>query len=335
MKKKRLYIVLLLAALSLPPHLHCGGGSENTPFAAAPLPAASGSAFGNPRQVAILDYQGDAMEPFLSMDGNTLFFNNRNSDTLPDGSENDTDIHYAHRIDDTTFQYMGTVDGADTDAIPGVNELEGVASMDLLNKFYWVDTSHYLDQAGPDYLLSLFRADYANGALTNRESLPNLKSDRPPGQDPIPGELVFDAYIHCLGEELYFSEGIFSGKPYPDAADICLALENNGTFAVAADSREQLALVNTDDLEYAPCISPDRLELFFTRLSGSEQSGFTFGIYRALRPSAASPWTRVEKIEAIDGDATEAPSLSFDGRLLYYHRLISGEFTIFVVERSQ
>jgi hypothetical protein len=215
--------------------------------------------FGNSREVIIVGYTGDAMEPSISRDGNILFFNNLNSSTLPNGDENDTNIHYAVRIDDVTFQYMGEVIGANTDDISGTdsgaNELEGVASMDKDNIFYFINTIDYLDISSPNYLLSIFRADFANGTLANIESLPNLRNDRPPDDPPIIGELNFDAEINNDGDLLYFVEGFFSGNPLPDEADIGVALNDNGEFSVKVDSSNEFAMVNTDALEYAPSIS--------------------------------------------------------------------------------
>ena len=294
--------------------------------------------FSNPRAVYIVGYTGDAMEPFISRDGSILFFNNLNSATLFNGDENDTNIHYAERIDDVTFQYKGEVWGADTDNIsgtgPGANELEAVASMDKNSRFYFINTIDYLDDTSPNYLLSIYRADFANGILANIESLPNLKNDRPAGQAPVLGELNFDAEINYDGNLLYFVAGLFSGNPLPDAADIGVAWYTGGSFAVKADSSDEFALVNTDALEYAPSISNDGLELYFTRATGSMLMGFDFGIYVATRSSVEDAWDNVNRLASIDGDFTEAPSITFDGMLLYYHQKISNIYRIFVVERD-
>jgi hypothetical protein len=40
--------------------------------------APSWAAFENPQPVTVTGYSGDLMEPFLSRDGQILFFNNRN-----------------------------------------------------------------------------------------------------------------------------------------------------------------------------------------------------------------------------------------------------------------
>ncbi len=301
-------------------------------------PADNGSikpiVFENPRQVTLQGYSGDAMEPFISKDSNILFFNNLNGDMLPNGGENDTDIHYAVRVDDITFQYKGKVFGASTDEISDNNELEGVPSLDKNGKIYFIRTLDYLNAQSPDYLSSIFMGDYSLGAITNFKSLPNLKMGRPNGESPVAGELNFDVEIHYDGKQLYFVEGFFSVNPLPDKADIGIANENNGVFEVDPDSRKLFAEVNTNALEYAPSISTDNLELYFTRGIGSLETGFDFGIYVAKRSSESDPWGNVKRLENITGEFLEAPSISFNGKLLYYHRKIADEFKIFVAQRK-
>jgi hypothetical protein len=275
------------------------------------------------------------MEPFLSRDGNTLFFNNLNADRLEDGGENDTNIHFASRNDAYTFQYMGLVVGASDDAVPGENELEGVASLDQDNHFFFIRTTDYLDAASPNYLKSIFSGTYGNGSLVDVSVLPNFKSDRAPGEAPVPGELVFDAEIDRSGEYLYFAEGFFSGSPFPDAADIQVAIKSGDTFVLMPDTRDIMAAVNSDALEYAPSISSDRLELYFTRAEGAPPANPEFAVFVATRASTQSPWTGVTRLDVISGDITEGPSISADGKHLYYHQRVDGLFGIYVVERVE
>src|ERR1700729_1395533 len=61
--------------------------------------------FTNPQPVTIKGYSQDAMEPFISPDGNYLFFNNSNAPTV------NTNLFYATRIDDVTFQFQGEIGG--------------------------------------------------------------------------------------------------------------------------------------------------------------------------------------------------------------------------------
>src|SRR5277367_2710139 len=88
-------------------------------------------AFKTPEDVTIKGYAGEAMEPFLTRDGRLLLFNNRN-----DASEN-TNLHWAEKIDDLTFSYKGEIPGVNTPA------LEAVPSMDRDRMLYFVSTRSY------------------------------------------------------------------------------------------------------------------------------------------------------------------------------------------------
>jgi hypothetical protein len=61
------------------------------------------NAFGNPLRITIQGYSGQAMEPFITRDGQYLFFNNSNDPSV------DTNLHYAGRINDVTFEYKGEI----------------------------------------------------------------------------------------------------------------------------------------------------------------------------------------------------------------------------------
>jgi hypothetical protein len=93
-------------------------------------------------------------------------------------------------------------------------------------------------------------------------------------------------------------------------------------------------MVNTDALEYAPSISTNGLELYFTRATGSIDTGLDFGIYVATRSSITEAWSNVKRLASITGNITEAPSISFDGMLLYYHQKIANIYRVYVVERE-
>ena len=116
------------------------GASLNTYAAAVdarrpiPSPTATPGAFSSPQRVTINGYSQDAEEPFISRDGNYLFFDNSNN---PKVNPN-TDIFWATRIDELTFQYQGPIAGVDT-----TTSLEGVPSMDLNNVFYFVSPRNY------------------------------------------------------------------------------------------------------------------------------------------------------------------------------------------------
>jgi hypothetical protein len=71
------------------------------------------------------------------------------------------------------------------------------------------------------------------------------------------------------------------------------------------------------------------LVLFFT----SADAGIPPRIYRAERSDSSRPFGNVQLVGAATG-YVEAPSLSGDGHLLYYHHKSGNHFMIFVVSRG-
>jgi hypothetical protein len=82
--------------------------------------------FGSEIEVTINGLLFDAMEPFLSPDGNYLIFNNLN-----DGIN--TKLYYATKINDSTFNYAGELTGTNQTTAP---HLDAVAGMDTNGNFY-------------------------------------------------------------------------------------------------------------------------------------------------------------------------------------------------------
>jgi hypothetical protein len=74
-----------------------------------------------------------------------------------------------------------------------------------------------------------------------------------------------------------------------------------------------MARINTGRLQYAANISASELEFFFTRLYPAGPATFM-----AVRSDTSQPFGKPLKIAAITGFA-EAPSISPDGKSLYYH----------------
>lgn len=275
-------------------------GSKCAGSVAPPLPT---GAFSEPRPVAIQGYAGDAMEPALSRDGRYLLFNDRNDPAV------DTDLHYAERVDDLTFQYRGELQGANSTA------LDAVAALDAAETLYFVSTRSYAQT-----LSSLYQARFAEGAVTNVELVEGLSRQ-------MPGHVNFDVEVSTDGGTLYFVDGIVSGGPVPDAADLAIAERYGAGFRRSARSVEILRHVNTESLEYAAAISRDSRELFFTRLAALPPQ-----IYRATRACPEEAFGPPEKIAVIEGVA-EAPTLSADEGALYYHKLEGARFAIYRVAR--
>jgi Tol biopolymer transport system component len=281
----------------------CGGGGSS---GVAPDPPPQFGTFTNPQRVTIVGYgNGDhAMEPFITRDGRYLFFNNSNDPAT------NTNLHWAERVDDLTFQYRGEIAGVNSAA------LDGVPSMDTAGNFYFVSTRSYAQS-----LSTLYRGVYANGTVTGVDLVSGISKVNA-------GAVNFDAEISPDGNTLYFVDGQFNGGSVPTAAEILIATKQGGTFTRLANAAEIMQQVNSGaGLEYAPAISASGLEIFFTRLEGTNAA-----IYTATRSSAMAPFGAPRRIQAITGFA-EGPSLSPDGKSLYYHLNDNGTFAIYRVTR--
>jgi hypothetical protein len=258
--------------------------------------------FSNPQRVAILGYEDDAMEPFVTRDGKYLFFNNSNDPSV------NTNLHWAQRVDDSTFRYEGEIAGVNT------RSLEGVPSMDRQGVFYFISNRSY-DQTAS----TVYRGKFSAGSVSGVELVPGISIAKP-------GVVNFDAEISADGNSMYFVESHFSfGKPKD--ARIVIARRNGNAFVRAGDSDSIMATVNVGGFSYAPATSASELEIFFTRLGPNGPAIFT-----ATRSNTAAPFAATQTIEAING-FVEAPTLSYDGKSLYYHKKENGRFVIYRVSR--
>jgi len=286
--------VLLAASLI------CGCAVGQSPRS-VPSPDLPG--FSNPQRVTIRGYDGDAMEPFLSRDGKILFFNNLNDPKV------NTNLYWAERVDDLTFQFKGEVGGVNTLA------LEGVASMDRDGMFYFVSPRSY-DQTAS----TLYRGHFANGGVSGVELVPGVSLAKP-------GIVNFDAEISADGNTLYFVESQFEHGG-PRWAHILLARRNGNVFVRSADSDRLMKTINAGTLNYAPATSASGLEIFFTRVD----PGGPPAIYVARRTDIAAPFGEPVKIEAASG-FVEGPTLSPDEKSLYYHKREDGHFVLYRLTR--
>jgi hypothetical protein len=275
-------------------------------WTAAPGAQAAPAGWSKPEPVRIEGYAGEAMEPFLSRDGATLFFNTRND------PESDTDIHFARRHEDLTFVHQGVLQGTKS------RELDGVPTMARDGTFCFISPRDYRQT-----LNSVFCGHFNGNAVVDVAPQMGLKSARL-------GRLIFDVELSADGHEMVFAEGTFSGGAAPDDADLYLGERDGNGFVRSGDGARVMKRVNSDALEYAPSLSADGLELFFTRLTGFwifRQAQ----IFRSTRRSAAEPFSEPVRVP-LDG-FVEGPSSSADGRSLYFHKLVEGRFGIWRITR--
>lgn len=289
-------LVLLTAMVVAAPACKPENGEEPQPSPTAD--------FASPERVTVDGYPGHAMEPFLAADGRLLFFNDLNDPSV------DTNLHWAERVDDVRFRYRGELAGANS------KQLDGVASLDEAGNFFFVSTRSYAETAS-----TLYRGRFVGGEVEGVGLVPAVSA-------VTPGIVSFDAEISRDGTTLYFAEGRFTGGPVPESADILIAVRDGSGFARSAQGGAILIAVNTTAaLEYAPAISASGLELFFTRLSGTDA-----GIFAATRSATTSAFGAPRRLTAITG-FVEGPSLSPDGRSLYYHRREGERFVLYRVSR--
>jgi WD40 repeat protein len=271
------------------------------------VPAMAGGEFANPQAVAIVGYQGHAMEPFISRDGRYLLFNNLN-----DPSEN-TDLHWAERVTATSFRYGGKIEGVNTGA------LEGVPTLDRNGTLYFVSTRSYKET-----LSTIYRAKFDRGRTSGVELVKGLSLMKP-------GMVNFDVEVSADGQFLYSVDGDLTGGPVPKTADLFVAKRVGDRFERLPDSARIMASVNTSALEYAAAVSSDGLELFFTRMTGA-LFWRKLTIEHSTRSSADAPFGPSRTITAITG-FVEAPTVEGDGKGLYYHQKVDGTHRIFRVSR--
>src|ERR1700689_4934965 len=192
--KHRESALLIAAWLSCAALCGCGGSSGS---GAAPN-LTNYDAFSSPSPVTITGYSGDAMEPFISKDGQYLFFNNRNDPSV------DTNLYYASRVDDQTFTLLGPIPGANSP------QLDAVASLDTLGNFYFVSTRSYSTSLSTVYSGPFTAAGVGSVAVV-------------PGISPQKSGIVnFDAEISADGQTLWFDDGDYSTGS-PTAANILIA----------------------------------------------------------------------------------------------------------------
>jgi hypothetical protein len=265
--------------------------------------------FGSPQRVTVQGYDGQIMEPFLSRDGNTLFFNNLNNPAI------DTNLHWSTRVSNTLFEYQGELQGVATE------DLEGVPTMDQNSTMYYVYTGDYFQT-----LQSIYTGNYNQGSLSNISVVENLSLNEP-------GWLNFDVEVSNDGQSLYFVDGLYDENGGPRQANFSIARKNGSEFQRDPNSATILANINTDDLEYAAAISKDELELCFTRIIGAISVDSEAHIYISTRTATNLPFSEPQEITEITG-FVEGPTFSADDNGLYYHKKENEDFVLYYIEKS-
>tara|TARA_R110000868_G_scaffold4211_3_gene26443 strand:- start:7814 stop:8746 length:933 start_codon:yes stop_codon:yes gene_type:complete len=264
-------------------------------------------------EVTIIGLSFDAMEPFVSPNGNYLFFNNLN-----DGIN--TKLYYATKTNDSTFNYIGEITGTNQVTTP---HLDAVADMDSNDNFYWTSTRNY-----PNELNNLFHGTFSTGNVSEIERVQGDFNMN------IPGWLVMDHGISLDGQFLYFNNARFDDTNCLGPCETVLGIaqkNNDSKFSTLPNSASILQnITDANYIYYAPCISSDNLELYYTRyLKGQITSSTVFEICVAVRINSTSNFSVAKVLfsETIS-NLIEAPTLTVDKNIIYYHKKSSGSHKI-------
>lgn len=276
------------------------------------VPAATYEGFSDPHEVMLSGYAGSAMEPEISPDGAYLLFNTSNV------SPNIPALQIAARSGPDSFEYDGPLPG---EAVNEPGQLSATPSVDREGNLYFVSSRTYVGT-----LATVYAARFAAASATDVHAVPGVAAESP-------GFVDFDVAVSPDGRSLFVSVGDFrSGTA--SAAHITLYERSPTGFAPDPAGKRLLHAVNkAGALDYAAAVSPDGLELFFTRAVPARGAKGLPAVYRASRARPGKPFGHVQRVAAISGFA-EAPSLSDDGQTLYYHELRGGTFRIMAVTRT-
>ena len=303
MRTLPLLLVLFLAA--------CASDDSTVP--------ANKIAYENPLEVTINGYTDHAMEPFLSPDGQTLFYNSQNTGV-------NTKLYYATRSSDTAFEFKGEVDGANE---AQTNQLNAVPDLDETNQFYWTSVRDY-----PNKLDNLHFGTYANGAVTD---IGRVQGNFYVGQE---GWVVMDHGISFDGQTLYYNNALLDEQNCVGPCETLLGMakkESNGVFSKIADSDNILAQINDANfIYYAPYITKDELELYYTRYIAANVTLATeVEVCVAIRATKTEAFGAPSVLFSSPVETiVEAPTLSADKNLLYYHQKVNGIHKLFVRTRQ-
>lgn len=275
--------------------------------------------FGSEFEVIINGLSFDAMEPFISLNGDFLFFNNLN-----DGIN--TKLFYATKVNDSVFNFEGELNGTNQSISP---HLDAVPDMDVDGNFYWTSTRNY-----PGELNNLFSGNFNDG---NVDHIGRVYGNFYKG---IPGWLVMDHAISSNGKYLYANNARFDDEncqgPCETTLDIAKKV-NDSSFILLPNSDSLLKNISDDNyIYYAPCISNDDLELYFTRyLKGQISPETMFEICVAVRSNSSSEFSSPKVLFSDNiGSLIEAPALTSDKSIMYYHRKTNDSHKIMMRYRN-
>lgn len=270
--------------------------------------------FGNETEVTINGLTFDAMEPHLSTDGNALFFN-----SLNDGIT--TSLYYAGRVNDSVFNFIGLVPVVNQTVSP---RLDGVASIDTANNFYWVSARNLPNENL--HRIRFLPSSYTNFGVVHGDFYVHGA-----------GWLIMDAAINNYGDKLIYCNAwfnsCFGGAPCISAMGIAQKV-NDSIFNKMPNSDAWFANINdtTDYIVYAPFLSKDELELYYTRLL---KNGNQTEIMVSTRATVNDPFGSPTLLISAPSVLPEGPALSANQTKMYYHKKVGATFKLFYRTRVE
>ncbi len=275
-------------------------------------PVTEDAEFRNERKVTITGYSSDAMEPFITKDNRYLFFNNNGSNK---------DLFYAAYVNDTTFTFKGQISGVNSayaDATP---------SLDSAGHFFFMSTRE-LDST----FKTVFSGTFSRGTVSNVHRVEGSVNIALPYWINMGAAISYDGNFLFVSNAKFTPDGKFDFK-----GNIHLGVKSGTDFNLLNDEDKILANINTSDAaQYAPELSANGLELFYSQVRPTSPP--TFELCYAKRENVNAPFDKPVCITIPFKDnpnaTVEAPTLSFDGKRLYYHKKGGDKFSIFMLERD-
>lgn len=280
--------------------------------------------YNDPQPVTVLGYDASMgiMEPFITRDGQYLLFNNGNAAHSTEGKKRDPDLHHAQRMNDHTFQYLGKIRGANSSMV------DGAPSLDQNNRLFFISPRAYKEKRS-----TIHTGIFKNGEATD---VGLVSGDISPNK---PGWLNMDAEISADGKTLYYTVNQWNTDfNVPKTSNLHVAQWVEDRFERRDDSDKIFRNINTEELEYAPSLSADQLELSFTRsriiIKDGNFRGMVSRILVASRQSLKEPFGEPRWIRTITG-LVEGPTFTPDKKILYYHKQEAGTFRLYGVRRMK
>lgn len=269
----------------------------------------------NEKAITIVGYTLDAMEPHLSTDGNAMFFNSLNNGI-------NTSLHYAAKVNDTVFNYVGLVPIVNQTITP---RLDAVASLDTANNFYWVSTRTWPTIIENLQRIRFLTAGYSNFGRVYGDFYINA-----------PNWLIMDAAVNYYGDKLIYCNAWFNscsgGAPCKASMGMAQKI-NDSTFNKIPTTNTVFAAVNdtVNYIVYAPFLTKDELELYYTRLL---KNGTQTEIMVAIRSNTNSAFGTPSLLVGSPAIAPEAATLTSDKSKLYFHKKTGATYKLFLRYRA-